>query len=76
MQHNTSMELQVINDVASHVTCLHLCKFGMEPTCNYIDHAREQEVCTLVHMPADRFMDVSNLRTSWNRTICLAPGDI
>ena len=69
------MELQVINEVASHVTCLHLCKFGAEATCNYITHAREQEVCTLVHMPADRFLQVSSYKTSWNMTICLTPGE-
>ena len=74
-QHNASMELLVINNVSSHVTCLHLCKFGTEATCNYIDHAREQEVCTLVHMPADRSMKVSSSQSSWNRTICLETGE-
>lgn len=72
---NASMELLEIPEVDSPLVCVHICKFGTEATCNFIEHDRETQTCVLAHVPPDRYM---RSRDYWvensNRTFCMETG--
>ena len=73
--HNTSMELITLPNVASHMICVHFCKFGVEPSCNFIDFVEATKICTLSHVPTERYLKPrfdANLNAE--RVVCLDTG--
>ena len=72
---NASMELLEISDVDSPLVCVHLCKFGTESTCNFIEHDRNTQSCVLAHVPPERYLKTRNWGTyNSNRTFCMETG--
>lgn len=75
--HNTSTELNVLQNVGSHMACVHFCKFGIEPTCNYIEFVEDTKLCTLAHIPTERSFRVRyDPNYNADRVVCLFTGEM
>ena len=74
--HDVSMELMIISEVESHVTCLHFCKYGTEDTCNFINFVPDTKTCTLGNVPLGTEMNLKlDPNTPVERITCLEVGE-
>ena len=72
--HDSAQELMAIPGVKDHMTCVHLCKYGVEASCNLIDYRHDTESCVLACLPTDQGLYIKTNPGFHDRTICLQAG--
>ena len=73
--HSGAQELEQLAGVPTAHACMHYCRYGIEPSCNYVDYRLATLVCTLVHVPEGTSVRKGEHGgTAEDRTICFVTG--